>query len=210
MYELTFSKPDIIRLGPFTTSKQELQDLFRAWLAISLAFGIVMTGGITTLFHLIFFKNLGISMAVVGTGFLFHELAHKLVAQRYKCWAEFRSFNTMLWLAIGCSLFGFVFAAPGAVMISGTITKDRNGKISLAGPLMNIILAIIFLGLSFVIKNTLALELFSYGFMINTWLAIFNLIPVWNLDGKKIWQWSKPAWIVVAIAAGSLLALTFA
>jgi len=23
------------------------------------------------------------------------------------------------------------------------------------------------------------------GFLINTWLALFNMIPIWNLDGKK-------------------------
>ena len=32
----------------------------------------------------------------VGSGFLIHELCHKVVAQRYRCWAEFRSDDKML------------------------------------------------------------------------------------------------------------------
>jgi len=43
------------------------------------------------------------------------------------------------------SLFGFIIAAPGAVFIRGMITRERNGKISLAGPMTNIVLAILFL-----------------------------------------------------------------
>ena len=34
-----------------------------------------------------------VSILTIGVGFLFHEIAHKLVAQRYGCWAEFRIWN---------------------------------------------------------------------------------------------------------------------
>ena len=30
-----------------------------------------------------------------------------------------------------------------------------------------------------------------YGFKINVWLALFNMIPVWNFDGSKILKWNK-------------------
>ena len=49
-------------------------------------------------------------------------------------------------LAIVTAAFGFVFAAPGAVYIQGEyISKEENGKISIAGPLINIGLAILFM-----------------------------------------------------------------
>jgi Zn-dependent protease len=51
----------------------------------------------------------------------------------------------MLLLALGMSFLGFVFAAPGAVHIKGYINKMQNGIFSLAGPLMNLILALVFL-----------------------------------------------------------------
>jgi Zn-dependent protease len=94
----------------------------------------------------------------------------------------------MLILAILMSFFGFVFAAPGAVMIHGFVNKERNGKISIAGPGVNIILAIIFLTLGvFFGKNVI----FTYGYMINVWLALFNMIPFGNFDGSKILKWDK-------------------
>ena len=96
-----------IKIGNIATSKIELNDLFKAWLAISLAFAIVL-GGFS--FSTKFIVTFVISALTVGIGFIIHEMGHKLVAQRYGCFAEFRAFNSMLWLAVIMSFFGFVFA----------------------------------------------------------------------------------------------------
>jgi Zn-dependent protease len=142
----------------------------------------------------------------VGTGFIVHELGHKVVAQHYGCFAEFRANGFMLMLAIIMSFFGFLFAAPGAVMIHGPVGVRRNGKISMAGPLMNLILAVIFLSNLLIFPFTGFLQaLFSYGFMINTWLCLFNLIPILNFDGKKILAWNKL--VYGSIVAGALILL---
>ena len=180
-------------------SEQELTDLLKAWIAISLAFAIVLAGfSLTTQFVAAFI----LSAVTVGTGFLLHELSHRTIARRFGCWAEFRSFDTMLILAIVMSFFGFVFAAPGAVMISGPVGKRRNGIISAAGPATNIILAAIFLVLALLIKPEGMLKaITTYGFIINSWLALFNLIPIWNFDGTKILAWNK-------IVYGSMVAIT--
>jgi Zn-dependent protease len=42
-------------------------------------------------------------------------------------------------------------------------------------------------------------ELASYGFVVNLWLAAFNLIPVPPLDGSKVFAWSKLIWAIIAI-----------
>ena len=178
-----------------TFSKIELRDLSRAWLCISIAFAIALSGG---LFYVrpdfSFLQSILLASVTVGVGFLLHELGHKVVAQRYGCFAEFRADTFMLFLAILVSFLGFVFAAPGAVMIAGRVSKERNGKISLAGPLVNIILALIFMTLALVFPSEGFLgNVYSFGFFINTWLAIFNLIPLWILDGKKVLEWNK--WI---------------
>ncbi len=177
-----------IKIGNIVTSKTELNDLFKAWLAISLAFAIVMGGfSFSTKFILIFL----IAALTVGLGFIIHEMGHKIVAQHYGCFAEFRAFNTMLWLAVIMAFFGFVFAAPGAVMISGPVGVRRNGKISMAGPLANLIFALFFLTLLLIPVTGLLKTLAGYGFLINTWLGLFNLLPFWNFDGKKILRWNK-------------------
>ena len=190
--------PNQIRIGSITTSEKEIKDLVKAWIAISIAFGIVFGGSIISGGFYIAFV---ISSLTVGIGFLLHELGHKFVAQRYGCFAEFRSFDRMLVLAIIMSFFGFVLVAPGAVMISGPVGIRRNGKISIAGPIVNLVLASLFLASLLTIEINLVRVISFYGFIINTWLALFNMIPLWNFDGAKILRWSKVNYgIVVAIS----------
>lgn len=188
----------------FTTP--ETKDLLFAWLILSLAFAILFSG-IETLFKnpIIFILSLGISAFTAGIGFVFHELMHKYVAQGYNLFAEFHADYKMLFLAVLFSFFGFIIAAPGAVFIRGLITKEKNGKISLAGPVINIILAILFLVLILFIKTQGILSLFfSYGLTINSILALFNMIPVMPFDGAKVYAWSKSAYFITVVLAGIL------
>lgn len=168
-------------------SQIEILHLLIAWVVISFAFAIMYSGG--NLMTPVFFDRLWISAATVGLGFLLHELAHKYVAQQYGRWAEFRADFFMLILALIMSFMGVVFAAPGAVYIRGQVTKEQNGKISIAGPLTNFGLAVIFLILFLALPQYK--QPCAYGLIINTWLCIFNLIPIWNFDGKKILDWNK-------------------
>lgn len=195
------------------TSEKELKDLLIAWVLISIAFAIVRTTGpglaISGFFSSTFLIMIAISAVTVGLGFLFHELAHKIVAQKYHCWAEFRADTTMLVLAVLMSFLGFVFIAPGAVMIFGNITKKQNGLISLAGPITNIILAIILLPLLFLETAGVWKEIIISGYIINAWLALFNMIPLWNFDGAKIWAWNKTIYVTTAIIAAFLVFIFF-
>lgn len=70
--------------------------------------------------------------------------------------------------------------------------KWGNIKVSLAGPLSNILLAVIFglilrfLPVGIFANNEGILIALSYIVSINIWLAIFNLIPIPPLDGSWI------------------------
>ena len=184
------------KLGFIKTSKIELIDIAKAWVAISVAFAL------GSLLHHLHFRYLLImfliSLFTAGIGFLFHELAHKFSAQHYGCTAEFRAFDQMLYLAMGlAAVIGFIFAAPGAVMIAGHITRKENGIVSLAGPLTNYILAMIFLILMVFIPQ---LKFpFMIGFQINLWLGLFNMIPFGNFDGIKILHWNRYVWSVMVV-----------
>lgn len=189
------------------TSNTELKDLFIAWVFISFAFAIARTvdKGITfsSFFSIEFLLFMLISAVTVGLAFLLHELAHKLVAQRYKCWAEFRADLTMLGIGVLMSFLGVVFVAPGAVIIFGNIDYKQNGKVSMAGPLTNIILAIALLPLLFInFSSTIVQNIVDSGYLINAWLALFNMIPFWNFDGAKIYAWNRKVfYTMIALSA---------
>lgn len=186
-----------IKIGSISTSEIELRDIIKAWIAISIAFAIVLSPGLAD-----FYAKFIIASLTVGIGFLFHEIGHKVVAQRYNCFAEFRSFDNMLLLAVAMSFLGVIFAAPGAVMISGHVNKKKQGKISASGPIVNLALALIFLALGFIQSPNLFKAIAYYGFVINSWLALFNMVPFWLFDGYKILKWSK-------LVYGSIIALAF-
>jgi len=203
---MEYHQKDRIMIGSLSTSKRELFDIAKAWIIVSLAFTFIATYSTFNDFLML----LVISLFTVGLGFLLHELAHKVVAQHYGCFAEFYSWDVMLFMALIFSyFFKFVFAAPGAVMIAGPVGKTRNGHISLAGPLTNVILAVIFL-LNFLFVPVPFLKtLFGWGFMINTWIAMFNLIPVWNFDGKKILAWNKIVYFLMVAICVSFFVASF-
>ncbi|MGB2842717.1 MAG: site-2 protease family protein [Halobacteriota archaeon] len=173
---------------PMKTSETEIKHLLIAWLAISFAFTIVLRGW----HNLSLFSIFIISAVTVGFAFIFHELAHKVVAQRYGAWSEFRMAPFMLLVAILTAFMGFIFAAPGAVMIfSPYLTREENGKIAIAGPMTNVALAFLFLPLFILAPPGIFKDIGWFGVIINALLAVFNMIPVSVLDGRKVLAWDK-------------------
>ncbi len=189
-------------------SHRELRDLTLSALVLALAFGIALSGGINALREPLRLALVSL-MALVGvsSGFVLHELGHRYVARRLGSFAEYVMWPKGLLMALGFSLFGFVFAAPGAVTIhrgegpgSRALTKETTGIISIAGPAFNIVLASVFLFLNAAYPALV----FSLAAIVNSWLAIFNLIPFGPLDGAKIFSWNKLAW---SGALGAAIAL---
>ena len=185
------------------TSSTEMQHLFIAWIAISYAFALVLSDPVGPArpdpFGLLVINKFILSLLTVGVSFLLHELAHKVVAQRYNMWAEFRMSSSMLMFAVGMAyLSGWLFAAPGAVQIQASYaTREQIGRIGAAGPLMNVLLALIFMPIGGM--GGFLGEIGSFGVMINLWLALFNMLPFSVLDGKKVLAWSKGAFFGIVL-----------
>jgi Zn-dependent protease len=178
---------------------KEIRDIFISMTVIAVIFAYLFSGGkINVLVSLI-----PVTFLTVGVGFVLHELAHKFVAIRYGFQAEFKMWVEGLILAIITTMFGFVFAAPGAVYIQGDyITKEENGKISLAGPLTNIILALFFLMLMPISTFSPLLKMIAtFGFAVNSLFAFFNLIPISILDGTKVLKWNPIIWGITTVVA---------
>ena len=152
---------------------------------------------------------IGTAFILVLFSFLAHEFGHKFVAQRYNTWSEFRAYPYGLIMALILSLvFWFLFAAPGAVYIQGDLTKEMNGKISLAGPAVNFVIsavAIVIL-LTLDIRGTIAFAIYLIAHL-NVFLGLFNMVPVLPFDGSKIVAWSIPVYIM-AVAVGVVELIT--
>ncbi|WP_297980055.1 site-2 protease family protein [uncultured Methanobrevibacter sp.] len=191
----------------FTT--KEIRDLIISFIVIALGFAILYSNGNYN--DILFYFP--IVMVGVGAGFIFHELGHKFAAMHYGYWAEYQLWPTGLVIALLSSFFGFIFAAPGAVYIySQGMAEKENGIVSIAGPIVNIVLGLIFLAIlsSFngVVTNDTEyiIALISLlGTRINFFLATFNLLPIPPLDGSKVISWSIPIWLVVFAISAILL-----
>lgn len=186
-------------------SSREIRELLISVTVLTLAFAIAFSNVFFNKRIMSFLYILPVSLAAVLTGFFLHELGHKFVAQKYGCWAEFRMYPQGLLLALIISFFGFVFAAPGAVMIAGNVDVERNGKISAAGPLMNVLVALSFLPIVLLPKPSFIWIVCVFVSFINIMLAGFNMIPFPPLDGSKVFRWNKIVWtgmlIIIVIIA---------
>ena len=195
-------------------SSRELKDLLISLAALVVAFSVLMGGRKIPGMEMVLIIALG-----VGTGFLLHEMAHKFVALHFGYLAEYRANMTGLLLAVVLSFAGFIFAAPGAVMISKPRVpaefyqqdpfgqaelikqlKNESLWISLAGPMTNIALAAaFFIVLLLSTQDGIAARAANFGLIINLTLAAFNLLPFGPLDGKKIFESNRIVWFIVGL-----------
>lgn len=196
----------------FRFTINEIRDLIISFIVIALGFTILYSNGDYSHISIIF----PVVLIGVGLGFVFHELGHKFLAMHYGYYAEYQLWPTGLLIALVSSFFGFIFAAPGAVVIySQGMEEQTNGIISIAGPVVNIILGLIF----FLILGSLGDFIYTdmgaivylicvLGTRINFFLAAFNLLPIPPLDGSKVLSWSVPIWLIT-FAIAALLVLFF-
>lgn len=147
------------------------------------------------------------------TGFVCHEFAHKVVAQRLGFWAEFRMSVYGLVVSVITATIGFLFAAPGATVVGGMSEVDRSswGRTSLAGPMSNVAFAAVFyvaaVGLSLA-RSPYTIWLLLLVF-INGWFATFNLIPFGPLDGAKVLRWRPSIWIAAILLCGAFAVIGY-
>ena len=197
-------------------SKTEKEHLLQAVFAFTIALGFFAVGDIfQALKNPTNYVKSGILLGlVISPAFLLHEIAHKISARIYGCWAEFRVSPGGLRFGIFfAALTGWVIMAPGAVMVAGHTTRSQFGKVALAGPVSNVALWLIGLILILLGFETSGEFTVPYGdankgllwwwCISNAGLALFNMIPFGPFDGKKIKTWSDYVyyfWLIICFS----------
>lgn len=191
-------------------SREEVRNLIIAFIVLSICFAISTVG----LDVHGFISCLPIVMVGVAIGGILHELGHKFAAMKHGCRAEFELWPLGMLIAFVTSFFGVVFASAGSAHIyADNISDEIMGKISIAGPMANIVLALIFIAIAalvYPLKSHFDIFYLIYligtvGFSVNSFLATFNLLPVYSLDGTKVMKWNIGIWIVVFVIAGAMM-----
>lgn len=213
-YSTTTGAPLATRI---TTSSTELMQLGVAFLVLTVDFTLILGYG-SLLDRSLGYSAITASVVVVSalaalTAFVAHEMAHKVAAQRMGAWAEFRYAPIMLLFSLLIAfVVGFLFAAPGATVVSGMSDRREWGRTSLAGPVSNIGFAAIFYAAAvgmYSIGSSLFAPLLILAYF-NAWFGAFNLIPFGILDGAKVFAWNKGAWAGAICTAGALALVTIA
>ena len=189
-------------------SKTEIEHLTQATIAFAIALGLMFSGGLMGALGDTsnFIRYSFIGLITFTPGFLVHEIAHKVQARKYGCWAEFRASPGGLRLGvIVAAIIGVVFMAPGAVMVAGNTSREQFGKIALAGPVSNVALWCIGLAFAVTVSSpNIYFDLFIfYWMMANGILGALNMLPFGPLDGKKIRTWSVPVfwiWLIICLS----------
>lgn len=188
-----------------STSPTELSHLLIAFVVLTIDIALVRTqisvfqsptgvaAGVPA-----FEGSLGVAALAALTGFVAHEMAHKVAAQRHGFWAEFRMSPAGLLFSLATALFGFLLALPGATVIGGMGDAREWGRTSVAGPATNLVFGAAFLGAAFWVGQSYAAPNLWASLMflafVNGIFAAFNLLPFGPLDGRKVLRWSPAAW----------------
>jgi len=198
-----------------TTSRTELLHLGVSYAVLTVCLLLVFSGNtyLGSGFAPPGFVGISATLVVIAalaalSGFVAHELAHKIAAQRRGFWAEFRAAPLGLVMALVTSFLGFILAAPGATVVGGIGEADRQswGRTSLAGPMTNLVFAAVFYGaatVAYLLGSVLFLWMLVLAF-INAWFGTFNLFPYGLLDGRKVYRWDAKVWagaIALTLAA---------
>jgi Zn-dependent protease len=199
-FSLSYGQPRRIN-GRVYFSIKEVQHLV---IGALLVFAVGFSFGLYSSWSTALVVELSALAVLLIVSFFTHEIAHKITAQKHGLWAEFRLTTWGAIMTVFTLFLPFKLISPGAVMISGPAKLNEIGKISIAGPITNIILSTVFLSACLVPSPYS--WIFAIGAFLNGFIAVFNLIPFGILDGFKIYSWNKQVWLA-GFAASAALAI---
>lgn len=131
-----------------------------------------------------------------------HELAHMVIAYRYKANTEYKIWGLGAILLFATSLlFGTVFAAPARTIINNTASlgKRNVGVTMLAGSAVSIALACVFLLVALIGGGFIAIGMLGVSMCLLS--VVYSMMPFEPMEGKKVFEWNKLVWAIIFLPA---------
>ncbi len=152
-----------------------------------------------------------IYIAVGAISVVLHDFAHRYFATKHGYDADIRfwGLGTVIMFATAW-LFGNAFAQSYRNLVNrdgGADDTRETGIEMVAGPVMSIILMIVFLLM--VQLGGLWAVAGGIGFVINLITAVYSLMPISTMDGGAIWKWNRPLYLALLIPMLAFYIFTF-
>jgi len=167
--------------------------------------------------------NMYLLLAVVASiAVIPHEYAHKLVAIKMGCISRYvlDPVGLIITLISAIPYIPFKIIAPGYTLVSiirydPHYVKRLNGIVSFAGPLTNVFISALSLSIlvflhrfNVSIINPYILVFLKLNAYWNSWVALFNLLPIPPLDGSKVITWKPHLWLSALLLSTALYLLS--
>jgi Zn-dependent protease len=146
--------------------------------------------------------NIALFIFIAGITWIIHELAHYYFANRYGTQTELRFWGIgSLALVLTTLLFGVAFGSPARIIINNSdkLEKNKIGIINLAGPIISLVLSIIFALLILLGRDYAFIGV--RGLPISMIACVFSLIPIEPMEGKKVLEWNEEIWALIFLPA---------
>jgi Zn-dependent protease len=190
------------------TGKRTILGLTHAEIAVAIIGSILI--GVATVIALrdpISINEIAIYILAGGIAVTLHEFGHRYAAHRKNVATEvkFWELGAVTMFLTGW-LTGNVFAQPQRTIIDERSVEEREKdhdkipvdvQISLAGPLVNLAIALVTIPFLFVGGEVTKVA--SIMLMMTLLLAVFHLMPFAPMDGKAIAKWNKYVLAVILI-----------
>ena len=142
---------------------------------------------------------------------VFHDFAHRYYATKhgYDADTRFWGLGTVI-MFLTAWLFGNAFAQSYQNLVNrdgGSGDTREMGIESAAGPIVSIILMIVFLAM--VPLGGLWAIAGGVGFTINLITAVYSLMPISTMDGVAIWKWNRPLYLALLVPMLAFYIFTF-
>jgi hypothetical protein len=175
--------------------------LTHAEIAVAIAGAFLI--GIATLFALreeFGLNTIALYVVTGGVAVTVHEMGHRYAAHHQDVATEvkFWELGTVIMFFTGW-FAGNVFAQPHRTVMEETDSGDHpvEAKISLAGPVVSLCLALITVPFLFVGGEITRIA--SVLLMLTMLIAVYHLMPFEPMDGKTIYHWNRKLLLVILI-----------